>query len=187
MKIVVTASGPDLDSPMDPRFGRCQHFIFVDPDSLQFEAIENENVMVAGGAGIQSAQFIANKGAEALITGNVGPNALATLGAAGIKILLGATGTVREAVQMFKNGQLQEAFGPSGAGFGPGMSRGMGGGGRGLGMGRGMGMRKGIGMMGSPPPPPMPKKDEIQTLKDQGKALRNQVEEVKKRLKELKR
>jgi len=63
MKIVVTASGPDLDSPVDPRFGRCQYFIFVDPDSLQFEAIENENVMASGGAGIQSAQFVTNKGA----------------------------------------------------------------------------------------------------------------------------
>lgn len=185
MKIVVTASGPDLDSPVDPRFGRCQYFVFVDPDSLQFEAIENENVMAAGGAGIQSAQFVANKGAEAVITGNVGPNASTTLGAAGMKIFLGALGTVREAVQMFKNGQLQEASGPSvqahfgmggqsGAGpgapgFGPGMGpgagmgggggRGMGmggGGGRGMGMGGGMGMGRGMGMMGPAPAPPQP-------------------------------
>ncbi len=160
MKIVVTASGPDLDSPIDPKFGRSQYFIFVDPDSLQFEAIENENVMAAGGAGIQSAQFVANKGAETVITGNVGPNASTTLGAAGIKIFLGAMGTVREAVQMFKNGQLQEAFGPSAqahfgmggqpgtgpgaSGFGPGMGPGMGMGGGG-GTGRGMGMGRGMG------------------------------------------
>ena len=164
MKIVVTASGPDLDSPVDPRFGRCQYFVFVDPDTLQFEAIGNENVMAGGGAGIQSAQFVANKGAEAVITGNVGPNASTTLGAAGMKIFLGATGTVREAVQMFKSGQLQEASGPSvqahfgvgqqqgagpsASGFGPGMGQGMGmggGGGRGMGMGRGMGRGMGMG------------------------------------------
>ncbi len=48
MKVVVTASGPDLNSPVDPRFGRCQYFIFVDPDSLQFEAFENENVTASG-------------------------------------------------------------------------------------------------------------------------------------------
>ena len=78
-------------------------------------------------------------------------------------------------------------------GYGPRSGRGLGPCGRGIdfgrgrGMGRGMGIRKGIGMMGSPPPPSMAKKDEIQTMKDQGKALRNQLEEVKKRLKELKR
>ena len=90
MKIVVTASGSDLDSSIDSRFGRCQHFIFVDPDSLRFKAIRNENVMVAWGAGIQSAQFIANKGAQAVITGNVGPNASATLAAAGVRVFLGS-------------------------------------------------------------------------------------------------
>jgi predicted Fe-Mo cluster-binding NifX family protein len=113
MKIVVTASGRDLDSSIDSRFGRCQHFIFVDPDSLRFKPIRNENVMVAWGAGIQSAQFIANKGAEAVITGNLGPNASATLTAAGVRVFLGAMGTVREAIERFKNGRLQEVIEPS--------------------------------------------------------------------------
>jgi len=113
MKIVVTASGPELDSPVDPRFGRCQYFIFVDSYSLRFEAVQNENVMASGGADIQSTQFVAQKGAEAIITGNLGPNASATLSASGMRVFLGATGTVRQAIQMFKNGQLQEAFVPS--------------------------------------------------------------------------
>ncbi len=116
MKIVVTASGPDLDSPIDPKFGRSQYFIFVDPDSLQFEAIENESVIAPSGAGTQAAQFVASKGAEAVITGEVGPNAFTTLVAAGIRIFLGTTGRVREAVYMFKSGRLQESLGPSGMG-----------------------------------------------------------------------
>jgi predicted Fe-Mo cluster-binding NifX family protein len=112
MKVVVTALGPDLDLSVDPRFGRCQYFIFVDSDSLQFEAIENENMIASGGAGIQSAKFVAQKGAEAIITGNLGPNASIALSTSGVKVFLGAAGTFRETIQMFKDGGLQEAFGP---------------------------------------------------------------------------
>jgi predicted Fe-Mo cluster-binding NifX family protein len=138
MKVAITSMGNTLDSPIDPRFGRCQFFVFVDSETMEFEAIENEAVMAAGGAGPQAAQFIANKGAEALITGNVGPNASASLAAAGIKVFVGATGTVKETVTLFKNGQLQEtsaATVASHAGMGGGRGRGMGGGGRGQGRG----------------------------------------------------
>jgi predicted Fe-Mo cluster-binding NifX family protein len=207
MKIVVTASGPDLDSPVDPRFGRCQYFIFVDSDSLKFEAVENENAMASGGAGIQSAQFVSQKGAEAVITGNLGPNASTALSASGMRVFLGASGTVREAIQMFKNGQLQEAFGPSvqahsgmgqqpgigpSTGFGPGTGRGMGMGmGMGRGMGRGMGvgrgMGRGMGMMSPTPPPPqtMSKEQEIQMLKEQTQALEDQLRMIGQRIEEL--
>lgn len=196
MRIVVTASGPNLDSPVDPRFGRCQYFIFVDSDSLQFEAIENENVMASGGAGIQSAQFVAQKGAEAIVTGNLGPNASTTIQASGLKVYLGARGTVRETVQMFKNGQLQEACGPSvqahaGMGQQPetvaspiGSGSGMG---VGMGMGRGMGRGMGMGMMSPPPPSPpaMSKDQEIQMLKDQTKSLEDQLRMIGQRIEKL--
>ena len=108
MKIAVTSTGNTIDSPIDPRFGRCQFFIFVDQETMEFEAAENEAVMASGGAGPQAAQFVANKGVEAVLTGNVGPNAVSALKAAGIKIYIGSTGTVKETVSLFKNGQLQE-------------------------------------------------------------------------------
>ena len=108
MKIAVTSTGNTIDSPIDPRFGRCQFFIFVDQETMECEAAENEAVMASGGAGPQAAQFVANKGVEAVLTGNVGPNAVSALKAAGIKIYIGSTGTVKETVSLFKNGQLQE-------------------------------------------------------------------------------
>jgi predicted Fe-Mo cluster-binding NifX family protein len=137
MKIAVTSTGNTLDSPIDPRFGRCQFFVFIDSETMEFEAAENEAIMAAGGAGPQAAQFVANKGAEAVITGNVGPNAASSLAAAGIKVFVGATGTVKETVTLFNNGQLQEtsaATVASHSGMGGGRGRGMGGG---RGQGRG--------------------------------------------------
>ena len=102
----VTSSGQSLDDIMDPRFGRCQYFIISDTDNAQFEVIENPAINAGGGAGIQAAQLIANKGVEAVLTGNVGPNAYDTLTAAGIKIVVGLTGiTVRQAVEGFKTGK----------------------------------------------------------------------------------
>ncbi len=109
MKVAVTATGKDLDAQVDPRFGRCQFFIFVDPETLDFEAVPNGAAMAPGGAGIQAAQTVIDKGVEAVITGNVGPNAIQALQAAGVKVFVGAQGTVRESVDLFKAGKLQEA------------------------------------------------------------------------------
>ena len=94
MKVAISSSGKDLNSQVDPRFGRCTYFLIVDTDDMSFEVFDNESGMLGGGAGIQSAQFVASKGARAVITGNCGPNAVSTLDAAGIQVFLGNTGTV---------------------------------------------------------------------------------------------
>ena len=113
MKIAVTSSGKTLDSQVDPRFGRAACFIIVDTETMDFNAIENENVAAAGGAGISSAKTVIDAGAEAVLTGNCGPNAERTLTAAGVKLYTGATGTVAEAVELFKTGKLTQATGPN--------------------------------------------------------------------------
>jgi len=172
VKVCVTSSGQSLEDAIDPRFGRCQYFIIVDSDSMQFETIQNTAMNAGGGAGIQAGQLVANKGAEVILTGNVGPNAFNTLQAAGLKIVIGLSGiTVRQAVEGFKSGQYQYIGGPSvdahygtggggstapggmgagggmGAVGGTGAGSGMGAGG-GRGMGRGMGMGGGMGAGG---------------------------------------
>ncbi len=121
MKICITASGVDMDSPVDPRFGRCSYFIIFDAETLDFKALPNPNIESSGGAGIQSSQFVANEGVEVVLTGNVGPNAHQTLSALGVKIMIGATGIVRQAIEDFKSGKLKEALSPSVSGhFGQG-------------------------------------------------------------------
>jgi len=104
--------------------------------------------MTSGGAGIQAAQMVVNSGVNSVITGNLGPNAADTLAAAGLKTYLGVSGTVREALQQYKSGQLQESSGPTvESHFGTGGVGGGAGAGRGTGRGRGGG--RGRGMAGS--------------------------------------
>ena len=109
MKIGVSSTGKNLEAMVDPRFGRCQYFIIVDSDTMSFETVSNESSIASGGAGIKAAENISRAGAEAVITGNVGPNAFSTLNAAGIKVYIGASGTVAEAVEKLKKGELKPA------------------------------------------------------------------------------
>lgn len=84
MKVVVTSSGTDLEAQVQPNFGRCPIYIFVDTETLQFEAVENPAANAAGGAGIRAAQFVVERGAQAVVTGNVGPNASQVFESAGV-------------------------------------------------------------------------------------------------------
>ncbi|MDN5348288.1 MAG: hypothetical protein PWP65_1852 [Clostridia bacterium] len=106
MKVAITSQGKDLAAPVDERFGRCRYFIIADTESGSFTALENAGAMASGGAGIQAAQALADRGVEAVITGYMGPKAMQTLQAAGIKVYAGASGSVGEALAMFKEGKL---------------------------------------------------------------------------------
>jgi len=113
MKITISATGPDLDAQVDPRFGRCRYFVIVDLETTKFEALENSGAMGSGGVGVSVAQMIAGKGVEAVITGNCGPNAYQALSTAGIKVITGVTGSVQDAVEDYKSGKLQAISKPN--------------------------------------------------------------------------
>lgn len=172
MRIAVTAVEAQLDAEVDPRFGRCPFFVIVETDNLSFEAIDNGNQALGQGAGIQSARLLAERGVKCVLTGNCGPNAHQTLSAAGVDVVVGCAGTVRQVVEQYKAGQLKPAttanvrghsgLGASGAPtLAPGPSQsapftpgppplvGPGGGmGRGMGRGRGQGGGGGRGGRG---------------------------------------
>ena len=110
MKIAVTSTGKDMESEIDLRFGRAAGFIIYNLDDESFEFVGNEqNLGAAQGAGIQAAQNISRQNVDAVITGHCGPKAFAVLSAAGIKIYTGAEGTVKQALEKYKNNELQEA------------------------------------------------------------------------------
>jgi len=167
MKIAVTSRGSSFDDQVDPRFGRCPYFLIIDTETMDVEPVENPNLSLGGGAGIQSAQLMAERDVRVILTGNCGPNAFQTLNAAGIDVIVGVSGEVKNVVEQFKSGSLSSiqapnvtshfgmgigsapasADGPQSSGFGMGMGMGRGGG-RGMGRGGGRGMGRGGGMGG---------------------------------------
>jgi len=113
MKICVTSQGNNLASQVDPRFGRCQYFIIMDTDTSELEAIRNPNIDMRGGVGIQSSQLISAKEVKTVLTGNVGPNAFQTLQAAGVDVITGASGIVKDVIEKYKKGEFKPTQGPS--------------------------------------------------------------------------
>jgi len=112
MKIAVTSTGTELTSEMDPRFGRAAYFIIVDPETMEFEIVENsQNINLPQGAGIQAGQTVSEKKVDTLITGNCGPKAFRVLEAAGINVITGVSGKVVDAVEKFKSNELNHADG----------------------------------------------------------------------------
>lgn len=127
MRIVVTSNGAGLDAQASPVFGRCPWYVFVDTDTMEVEAVENPALGAASGAGIQAAQFVVEQKAEAVVSGNVGPNAFDIFRSADVPVYLFEDGTVREAVEAYREGRLSETGGATGpAHAGLGQARGMG-------------------------------------------------------------
>ncbi|HDQ34729.1 MAG TPA: dinitrogenase iron-molybdenum cofactor biosynthesis protein [Chloroflexi bacterium] len=153
MKIAISASSASLDSPVDPRFGRCPYFLLVDAETEAFEALPNASAMSGGGAGIQAAQIIVQQGVQLIITGNVGPNAFRVFETAGVAVLQVGGMTAREALAAFKSGQLT----PVGSATQPDHA----------------------GMRGAPAPPPPPPSaqpvNELDALKAEVAELRQAV------------
>ncbi|MFH1714976.1 MAG: NifB/NifX family molybdenum-iron cluster-binding protein [Elusimicrobiota bacterium] len=108
MKICITSEGKTLESNLDMRFGRCAYFIIFDTDTNEFKAVENTNVNLTGGAGIQSAQSVISSGVKAVLTGKVGQNAYNTLKTAGIEIYLSNGGGIKNVIEQYKTGKLEK-------------------------------------------------------------------------------
>jgi len=106
MRIVVSSTGSDLEAQVSPVFGRCPVYLFVDTETMQYEAVPNPGASMAGGAGIQAAQFVIGRGAQAVLSGNVGPNAFQVFQTAGVPLYNVSGGTGRQAVEAFCAGQL---------------------------------------------------------------------------------
>jgi len=113
MKICVSSIGRNLNADVDPKFGRCQFFLIINTDTMNFDSIPNKSSMSSGGAGIQAAEMVVKTDVSFVITGNIGPNAFKILQAAGIKVITGINGYVKDIVEKFKKGELKETNMPS--------------------------------------------------------------------------
>jgi predicted Fe-Mo cluster-binding NifX family protein len=109
MKVCVTSQGTDRSAAVDSRFGRCRYFVIYDDQTNELEAIDNAaNMSASGGAGVQSATRVAEQGVDWVVSGHIGPKAMSVLQAAGVKVAVGADGTVDEAIAALKAGSLEQ-------------------------------------------------------------------------------
>ena len=125
MEIAITAKNASLNAEVDPRFDRCQYFIFINPETMQYGAVENTSAGASGDAGVPATQMMVGMGVKAVLTGNCGPNTHQVLSAAGIKVFTGTSGKLRDAIEGYKSGELQATSQPTVRGH-AGMGRGMG-------------------------------------------------------------
>jgi predicted Fe-Mo cluster-binding NifX family protein len=181
VKIVLTADGTGLDAPASPVFGRCAVYVFVDTETMHFETVGNPDSDILRGAGFQAAEFVIERGAQAVMTGNVGPNAFSVLQSAGVPVYLSGRRTVREAVEAYKTGRLQPVEGanvPTHSGTSGGI---------GVGVGRGVGRERRTqdAVSPAPPTPPASREEEITALKETAKELRERLAQVLERLEQL--
>jgi len=174
MKVVVTSNGQGLDAPASP--------VFV-------ETMENPAVGAASGAGIQAAQFVLERGADAVVSGSVGPNAFEVFRSAEIPVYVFEDGTVRDAIDAWKGERLPQVSGPTGPAH-AGLGRG-----RGMGAGAGRARRtpgRAVGQTASPASvtpsgaaPSGTREKEVAELKQMAADLRGQLVQVMERLDQL--
>lgn len=165
MKIAVSAMSPGLDAEVDPRFGRCRHFLIVDPESMECHSLDNSGAMAGGGAGVSTAQIIAERGAEVVLTGNCGPNAYQALSAAGIQVITGVSGRIKDALEDYKTGKLRASTQPNVSSH------------------HGMGM----GPRTTTPPPSQATspEQEVQVLRSEVRKMTEQLDEIQRRIDHL--
>jgi predicted Fe-Mo cluster-binding NifX family protein len=107
MRIAVSAQSPNLESDVDPRFGRAPHFVIFDVDADEFEAVDNSNASEAKqGAGVQAAQTVVGHKVDAVLTGHCGPKAHQLLATSGVKIYVGVEGNIRDAIGRCRRGEM---------------------------------------------------------------------------------
>jgi predicted Fe-Mo cluster-binding NifX family protein len=107
MRIAIPSNGDGLTAQVARQFGRCDSFLFVDSETLEWEVVPNEAKHRRGGAGIAAAQQVIDGGADAVLAGVMGPNALDVLTEAQIPVYEDLGGTVIEAVEMLASGELE--------------------------------------------------------------------------------
>jgi predicted Fe-Mo cluster-binding NifX family protein len=109
MKVAISTKGTKLKDPTDQRFGHCPVFLIVDTETLHVDALPNEASQETGGAGISAAKLLTRQELDAVITGNLGPNAVRILESEGLPVYVGATGTARQALKQYRSGRLTRA------------------------------------------------------------------------------
>jgi predicted Fe-Mo cluster-binding NifX family protein len=94
----VAAEGQDADARVSAQAARCPWFLLFDAQGNLVEAVANPHHRTPGGAGPMAADFLAGKGIQTVIAGEVGGKMADALKRQGIDHRT-ATGTAADAVR----------------------------------------------------------------------------------------
>lgn len=113
MKIAISSSGKELNSLLDPRFGRCPFYAIYDTEDKKWNFLTNPGALEGSGAGVKASQFLIEKQADLLLTGDVGPNASRILNSAGIKVYSLSEVPIEKALHLYQQGQYSPILEPT--------------------------------------------------------------------------
>ena len=108
MKLGIPSMGDNgLDEQVGEHFGRVPTYTIVDLDSDTVEVIPNTSHHM-GGQG-DPPEILKKNGVEVMICQGLGRRAIDLFHSIGIDVYIGAHGSVRDAVEAYRNGKLQQA------------------------------------------------------------------------------
>lgn len=118
MKIAISARGRQVEDLVDMKFGRTEYFVIADENGEVVDVLDNAAQSAAGGAGIAAAQAILDAGANVLITGQLGPNAMKVIKSAAIPAYQAIDGTIEDNIKAYASDKLKKISesGPAHAG-----------------------------------------------------------------------
>lgn len=104
MKVAITSTGNNLESKIDPRFGRCAYFVIYDTETKKSEFVENPNRNASNGAGPASVQLVADNGAKKIVSGEFGMKIKSILDSLSIQMIVmkDHNKTVQDIIDMLK-------------------------------------------------------------------------------------
>jgi predicted Fe-Mo cluster-binding NifX family protein len=111
MRIVISADDKrGLDSVVSPHFGRCPYFIVLDVEGQEVKAVrEVDNPYYPNHEPGQVPGFISSLGAQVMLTGGMGGRAIRFFQEYSIEGVTGASGTVRQSLERYLGGRLTGA------------------------------------------------------------------------------
>ena len=112
--VAISSAGESLDAKVQPLFGRSRFFILADPETLEWEVLDNlNNISSLQQVGVMTAQNLVRKNIRTVMTGKCGSKAFEELAAAGVQVLLDTQGTGRQALEKFIRGDFIPATSPN--------------------------------------------------------------------------
>jgi predicted Fe-Mo cluster-binding NifX family protein len=109
MLILINSDGKDLSSKVSMKFGHSNYFLIYNTETNFVEFYENSGHYEK----LENLKLLIEKGVEAVIVGNIGPQAFETVNPPQSKVYLARKMSVNYAIEKFQKGELQQLTEPT--------------------------------------------------------------------------